>query len=691
MNSNDAPGPDAAGASQPRPSSDAQQQGPAQSTPFTFTLVHRLKPNDSDISAPNDFETEHTDATGAPSPTKETTAPAISPPQKHITPTTTAITVASILRNSHSRYSQEQFDEESVHGDGDDQSRDDHHGDDSNFGFALDVDLEHDYVLARGGSSSSSSNRPTNGNKYKTNCLSGRTKRHIPVKGGGAFTRKVQYRRIGTGGRSGSGMSGGIGRAAGGAPLAADGFDFDLSGMPVVPYTAGIDSSHLQRAQQCNHHRFAHQQRIQKGRPNALRRPAGRLHRRVASLFSSNNEPHAESPALHYVTTHGVWTSLQALPGFSFAPNVAFLFQERPGARDNSNDQHDFIRLLSTILTDPAIVCKCDKSTCRGRNSGLPQFLVVLFALAPTLHVWPQPSEVQASRSPQPLPWNASDTTGMDFEVGDGEERMAEIGADEIGDMVMDMDMQDTATSDVERYLTGVAAPIFPARPELASASDTLFWAWLANTLFEQYANSDNSGEDGDDDTEHARGLVDRTRPSWITDAYAAPGVGHKVYALMELLVDARRRFLAEEAQRKSNESNESNDMEDDSAGTDLDAWSLVADMPARLAGERGQTHPCRWGTPLTCKDPICYQGDLATPMSCCDLHDLRVGLAVDLWSLWLDQGRHALGQSNANTELTQPPQQTHKALIEWARRLESRVPAHNTAVEEWQQKQEAR
>ncbi|ERS99650.1 hypothetical protein HMPREF1624_03010 [Sporothrix schenckii ATCC 58251] len=711
MDSSGAPEWDA-GASEPHTTSSPQHRGSADDLPVTFALVHRPKPSDLDTSVPHDFEAENAGAASIASPTeprparkKTTTVPKSAPSQNHITATTAAIDVASILQNSHSRYSQAQFDEESAHGDGEDQGdRGDHYDHanddgDHDLGFALDVDLEHDYVLAQRGSRQYA----TAGSRNNSGLSRRPTKRHhVPVKIGRAFTRKVQHRRVGSGGRSGGGMSGmssGIGRAAGGAPLAADGVDPSLAGgVRLAPSANGI-SGRLQRFQETRYRRILNQQRVRKGRATMmLHHPqaGASSYDQIEALLSPDyglSPPSSQQP-LHRVTPHSVWTALQALPGFSFDPSISHYFDKNTTDTDGSNDDHGIARLLGTVLADPAIVCNCDKSTCRGRNADLPQFLVVLFSLAPTLFVWARPDDGQVLQPPQRLPWKDSDVYGADLEF---------VTVDASCDTEMDWDMPDTTTA-----LT-TTAPALPTSPNLAAESDSTFWTWLTDTLFEQYSNKscstatryDNSDHANPDGDKHAPGMMDKTRAPWITSTYATPSVGRSVCALMEVLVDARRRFLAHNEKEEQRHDDSAMEEEADDMATDVDVlYALLAEVPALLTGARGETHPCRRTSHTshtsldnTCKDPFCCEGDLSrgrvAPMSCCPLHDERVGLAVDVWCLWLDQGRRTLGQSEApaftspSTPLTQPPQRTRAALVAWKQQLESRVRADEKATHE--------
>ncbi|KIH91954.1 hypothetical protein SPBR_01433 [Sporothrix brasiliensis 5110] len=701
-----------AGASEPHRTPSPQHRGSADDLPVTFALVHRPKPSDLDTSVPHDFKTERAGAASISSPIETrpaskmtTTVPKTAPSQNHITATTAAIDVASILQNSHSRYSQAQFDEESAHGDGENQGdpcdHRDHADDDGDhdLGFALDVDLEHDYVLARGGSRQ----HATAGSRNDSGLSRRPTKRHhVPVKVGRAFTRKVQHRRVGSGGRSG-GMSG-IGRAAGGAPLAADGIDPGLAGgVRLAPSTNGI-SGRLQRFQETRYRRILNQQRVRKGRATMmLHQPqaGASSYDQIEALLSPDYglSPQSSPQPLRRVTPHSVWTALQALPGFSFDPSVAHYFDESTIDTDGSNYDHGIARLLGNVLADPAIVCNCDKSTCRGRNADLPQFLVVLFSLAPTLFVWARPDDGQMLQPPQYLPWKDSDVFGADLEF---------VTLDASCGTEMDWDMPDTPTA------LATTAPALPTYPDFAAESDSTFWTWLTGTLFEQYSNKnsssstttryDNSDHANPDGDEHAPGMMDKTRAPWITSAYATPSVGRSVCALMEMLVDARRRFLAHNEKEEQRHDDSAMEEEADDTATSVDVlYALMAEMPALLTGARAETHPCRRsGSPPhashtsldnTCNDPICYEGDLSlgrvAPMSCCPLHDERVGLAVDVWCLWLDQGRRTLGQSEApaftspSTPLTQPPQRTQAALVAWKQQLESRVRAHEKATHE--------
>lgn len=699
MDNNGAPGPET-GASQPRPSTPSssfstfsasratpqqQRQPESLGTPFTFALAHRPKQSESSVDIPNDFSTDHVDAASLPSlasPTKNKTVdpndfifPSLEK-QKHTTEERAAVAITSVLSNAHSRYSQRQFDEESVYNEGGgDQEEDNHDYDDDNDN-ALDVDLEHDYVLARGGGgSSNSSNKNSRGRSAAKSHTAPARKIHIPVKPGRGLTRRVQHRRVGSGGRSGSGVSGngisgsGWGRAAGGAPLAADGIDPTLAGSTLEPLFNGI-SGRLQRIQENRHRRFASQQRVRKGRYSQHHQRHQQLNwtsHNIASLFSSMDERAPSTPARQFVTPHSVWTALGALPGFTFDPAFMELLEgddKEPDANDendendkNSSDHHRISCLLGAVLADPAIVCSCDKSTCRGRNTGLPQFLITLFLLAPTLHTWPR-SDANGMQMllqwPQILPWNIDLTVANATLNG-----ILEIGIDDFGDV--DMDLQDPAAT------TATTTFVFPTRPDLASETDTRFWSWLAETLFEQFDPSHNNkvidAANPKDIHHHTPGQMDKTRRLWITDAYAAPGVGHTLYALVQLLVDARRRYLEEYDRNRD-------DMAD---ATDN---HVPPALVARLINARSPTHPCRWGTSVSCTDPICFEGDLdlAKPMSCCELHDERLGLAVDVWCLWVVGGRTVLEGNSTSNELTRPAQETHTDLVQWTRQLDART-----------------
>ncbi|KAL1890520.1 hypothetical protein Sste5346_008188 [Sporothrix stenoceras] len=688
------------------------QQHQSMDTPFTFSLTHRPKKSESSATIPHDFDTDDKDAA---SPTKnKTTSTSTSPskpaanifdpatfdpntftfpsweqqnpqepqePQKHTTEDRTTVAITSVLGNAHSRYSQRQFDEESVQGEGGqgDDNYDDDDGHDDGHDDALDVDLEHDYVLARGGS---------NKGRGRSTAKHGTTpsrKIHIPVKPGRGLTRRVQHRRVGSGGRSGSGVSGsgmGMGgRAAGGAPLAADGIDPTLAGSTLEPLFNGI-SGRLQRIQENRHNRFASQQRIRKVRYSQHHQ---RHHPRnqqlnwtshnIASLFSSMDERKPSTPARQYVTPHSVWTALAALPGFTF--NSAFmqlewLEDDDKSASADGDDNTDYDRiacLLGAVLADPAIVCSCDKSTCRGRNTGLPQFLVTLFLLAPILHTWSQPgaNENETQLQSQQPPWELSDA---DAAISG----LHELGIDDFGDV--DMDVQATS--------------VFPVRPDFASENDTRFWSWLAETLFDRFDPSskhvaalDNDNLDSKDSHHYhtPAQTTSKARRAWITDTYAAPGVGRALCTLVELLVDARRRYLED-------------DSKDGMGNVDTGGTNETAMIHTLLAA-RSPTHPCRWGTSVSCTDPICFEGDLdsglANPMSCCELHDERLGLAVEVWCLWARQGRSALGQlvGGCLASPARPAQYTRSALARLTRQLAARGDARTNVNDQQLERQQ--
>ncbi|CAK7234734.1 hypothetical protein SEUCBS140593_009045 [Sporothrix eucalyptigena] len=465
------------------------------SNPMTFTLSYR--PRSDDDTGPN----------VAPSSPAKTGA--IAPPsspvvrskpkskfqtsiQRHVTK---SITLDASAYANHSRYSQKQFDEEDAEEELEQQQWE---KDNDRRMVAMDMDFEQAFRQHRA-----------------NNKLSGRGRRRQ-----GPFSHLPK--------------ESGAGRAAGGAPLSADG-DPDMH----------IDSRlHL-------HHRDT--SRVHRG---------GRISKR-------GTQPRRKLPSIwQMMFGDGGWKAeelLDCLPASSVRNTLNDLCWLEFNETDKSSTTQETIKFLGTIMADPTVI-KNHKRQYLVRN-----FLIKLMILAPSSWSW------KPDNSQQP-PWVLPNITALSIGNGDG--------------------------NSMETEGSGVA-------PAPCSPEDSAFWTWLAIEVSKAYAE------------EYAL-RTQTSAPSFpkgvmalhISDSEdgcenSALALGRRLQALVDLLVDARQRFIEANPDHLLGPVLESDGPDNVLSMSLANPWMSFKDICTNL-DERNTRYQ-----DITC-----------------------LSRAVDIWCMWREQGR---------------------------------------------------
>ena len=331
-----------------------------------------------------------------------------------------------------------------------------------------------------------------------------------------------------------------------------------------------------------------------------------------------------------------VWSLLDTLPGFNFG-NV---HEKRHGDRRCESD--NVISFLGIILADPAVM----------RHPGsLPDartFLIKVLCLAPSQWQW----TADGTRQP---PWILPDVAALSLSPTDNsndhqhkQDNMADDG----------METDDSAA---------VTTPT-PCGPD-----DSAFWTWLARQVARIYAplyaervqNTPSWLQDGamafrilGGDTE---GEDDNTYSGKAGNSVSA--IGRNLQEMVELLIKARRHTTENETNKEavihaSDHRVGAGRISDDDMELEtipVDPWASFADA---------------------CK--LFLSGDVGNNTA----NNACLGLAVDIFCMWREQGRLAQPTSSAHPIWTMTMQKTYRGLGRWVQERQGALSKQDSGLE---------